>query len=256
MEKPSDVEILGKKIFFLYPSAVVQNRITEEFIQQEYEVYIIKDHEKLRRILKKYPDSIVFANIYDGMSEKEWEAWILGVQNSPETSRVSIGVICQNEDETTKRKYLAQIKIKGGYTVLKSDLTPAMKQLFDILNTLGAKGRRKYLRAIIEKDTVATVNFPLNGQFINGSIKDISVVGLSCNFPEDPGLQKNSLFPDIQIKLMSNILKAEGIIFGSRMDGDTKIYVVLFTQRIDPETKARIRRYIQANLQDKLDKES
>ena len=72
-------EILGKKIFFLYPSAVVQNRITEEFIQQEFEVYVVKDQLKLRRILKKYPDSIVFINIDDGMSENQWELWIKGV---------------------------------------------------------------------------------------------------------------------------------------------------------------------------------
>ena len=248
-------DILGRKIFFLYPPAVVQNRITEELIQQEFEVYAAKDHMKMRQVLKKYPDSIVFVNIFDGMTEKEWEKWILGVQNDESTSSVSIGIFSPNDDEALKQKYLTQIKIKGGFITLKSDLTPVMKQLFDVLMTLEAKGRRKYIRAIIDGETNTAVNFPLNGTFIKGVIKDISVVGFSCCFTQDPELTKNSLHSDIQVKLQTNILKTEGIIFGSRMDGNTKNYVVLFTQRVDPDTRARIRRYIQANLQSKMDKE-
>ena len=34
-----------------------------------------------------------------------------------------------------------------------------------------------------------------------------------------------------------------------------KIYVVLFTQRIDPDVRTRIRKYIQQNLQVKMDTE-
>ena len=248
-------EILGKKIFFLYPSAVVQNRITEELIQQEFEVYIIKDHVKLRRLLKKYPDSIVFVNIFDGMPEKEWEVWIRGVLSDESVSNVKIGIIGPGDDEVLKRKYINEVKIQCGYIVTKSDLNIAMKELYEMLNSAEAKGRRKYIRAITENETNTTVNFPTHGTFIHGLIRDISVVGLSCYFSDDPDFPKNSLHQDIQIKLQTNILKAEGIIFGSRMDGDKKIYVVLFTQRIDPDTRVRIRRYIQSNLQSKIDAE-
>ncbi|MDR2028510.1 MAG: pilus assembly protein PilZ, partial [Treponema sp.] len=59
----------------------------------------------------------------------------------------------------------------------------------------------------------------------------------------------------IQIKLQSMLLKAEGIVFGSRMDGLEKIYVILFTQRIDPDVRVKIRKYIQSNLQAKMDGE-
>ena len=251
-----DVDILGKKIFFLYPSAIVQNRITEELIQQEFEVYLMKDHHKTLSAIKKYPNSILFINIYDGMSEKEWESWIKGVQDSSETSLVSIGIICQSEDDALKRKYINQLKIKAGYIVLKSDLTPAFKQLFETLMALEAKGRRKYIRVITENETNTIVNMPIHGTFVKGLIKDISVVGFSCSFDEDPNLTKNSLFNDIQIRLQSNLLKTEGIVFGSRVDGNSKVYVILFTQRIDPEVRVKIRSYIHTNLQSKMDAES
>jgi hypothetical protein len=137
--------------------------------------------------------------------------------------------------------------------VVKSELTLAIKQLMDILKAADAKGRRKYIRATTENETNTTVNFPVNGTFVNGVIKDISVVGFSCAFDVDPELTKNTLFQNIQIKLQTMLIKAEGIVFGSRMDGGNKIYVVLFTQRIDPEVRTRIRKYIQSNLQGKMD---
>jgi hypothetical protein len=248
-------DILGRKLFFLHPSALIQNQIMAELIQQEFEVYISKDHVKLRMILKQYPNSIVFANINDGISEKEWEAWIQGVMGDPETAGVDIGIVCSGDNEILKRKYLTQIKIRCGYTVLKSDLNPAIKQILEILKTVDAKGRRKYIRVITDKESKTTVNFPINGTFINGIIKDISVVGFSCVFTEDPGLTRNSLFQDIQIKLQTILLKAEGIVFGSRMDGEARIYVILFTQRTDPDAKTRIRKFIQSSLQAKIDAE-
>jgi hypothetical protein len=248
-------DITGRKVFFLYPSALIQNQIAAELIQQEFEVYICKDHVKLRQVLKKYPGSIVFANINDGISEKEWEAWIRGVMGAPETAGVDIGIVCSGDNENLKRKYLIQVKIKCGYTVLKSDLNPAIKQILEILKAVDAKGRRKYIRATTDQGSTTTANFPINGTFIDGIIKDISVVGFSCVFKDDPGLTKNSLFQDIQIKLQTMLLKAEGIIFGSRTEGETKIYVVLFTQRIDPDVKTRIRTFIQSSLQSRMEAE-
>jgi hypothetical protein len=251
----SPSNFLGKKIFFLHPSAVVQNEIVAELAQQEFEVYIVKDHAALAQVLKRYPGSIVFADIDERMSEKDWEAWIRGLINNPATNQTGIGILSVNGDEQLQRKYVNSVRVQCGYTVLKADLNQVIRQLVEILKAMDAKGRRKYIRAITENEAFTTINFPLNGTFVNGIIKDISAVGLSCSFGEDPELTKNTLFQNIQIKLQSTILKVEGIVFGSRADGASKTYVILFTKRIDPETRSKIRKYIQQNLQAKMDAE-
>ena len=244
---------LGKKIFFLHPSGVIQNQVIPELAQEELEVYTAKNEGKLRQGLKKYPDSIVFACINEGMKENAWEEWIRGVMTGQETAKVGIGIIVSAADDKIRYKYLEQFKVTCGYTVLKADLSVVIKQLITILNSMNAKGRRKYIRAMTNQETNTTVNLPLHGTFVNGRIKDVSVVGFSCSFEEDPGLVKNSLFGDIQIRLQSQLIKAEGIVFGSRMDGGEKTYVVLFTQRIDPDVRTRIRKFIQSFMQSKMD---
>jgi len=247
--------LLGKKIFFLHPSAIIRNQIITELAQEEFEVYSVKDEAKLSQMLKKHPNSIVFACINEGLRENEWEEWIRSINTGQETSDVGIGIIASGLNESTKRKYILQFKISCGYTVLKSDLNEVIKQLIIILNNKNAKGRRKYIRALTDAEPNTTVNFPMNGTFVNGNLKDISVVGFSCSFGEDPGLVKNSLFGNIQIRLQTQLLKVEGIVFGSRMDAGEKTYVILFTQRIDPDIRTKIRKYIQSDLQSKMDHE-
>ena len=251
----STSDITGKKVFFLFPTAVIQNSVIFELAQHEYEVYAVRNKDTLRRVLAKYPDSIVFVDVNEKMSEREWETWITTVMNAPDTKTVSIGIITANEDEGLKQKYLKTIKIACGYTVLKFDLDKSIKQVMEILQEMQVKGRRKYIRATTDVDSSATINIPMAGSFVNGRIKDISVVGISFTLEGSPDIAKNTLLKDVQMILQTNRIKVEGILFGSRMDKNEKIYVLLFPQRTDSEVRSKIRKYIQHNLQVKMDAE-
>jgi len=248
---PSD--IIGRKIFFLYPTASVKNQIIEELAQQEYEVYIAKDHTRLARTLKKYPDSVIYVNIDEAIAKQEWERWIGGILGG--YPNVKVGVFSSTTDEEVKDKYINELNVTCGFLTLKHDMSKSIDIILEILKITNAKGRRKYIRASTERETTATINMPHSGGFINGVIKDISVVGVSCVFEDDPGFKKNALFKDIQIRLQSMLLKVEAVAFGSHMNGHEKNYVLLFTQRIDPDVRVKIRKYIQVNLQNKMDTE-
>ena len=243
----------GRKIFFIHPSAFTQNEIISELAQQEHEVYIAKDEDKLKKVLKKYPDSFVFASIDETISSAKWESWIRSVMGDEATKDVHIGVLSNTNNEESRRLYLNTLKVPCGFFPIKIEKTKVIKTISDVLNTAGAKGRRKYIRADTRGETMTTINVPNNGAFTTGEIRDISVVGLSCVFAEDPELGKNSVLHDVQIKLQSVLLKAEAIVFGSRMDEHEKVYVLIFSQRIDPSVRTKIKVYIQKNLQSKMD---
>ena len=245
----------GRKIFFIHPSAFTQNEIISELAQQEHEVYIVKDEDKLKRVLKKYPDSFVFASIDETLSSAKWEAWIRSVMGDEATKEVKIGVLSNTSNEESRKLYLNTLNVECGFIPVKLEKPRVIKTLSDILIAGDARGRRKYIRADTRGETMTTINVPNNGAFVTGEIRDISVVCLSCVFAQDPELEKNSLLHDIQIKLQSTLLKAEGIVFGSRMDETDKVYVLVFSQKIDPAVKTKIRTYIQKNLQSKMDAE-
>jgi hypothetical protein len=251
----NSTDITGKKVFFLHPTALVQNEIATALIQRELEVYIVRDHVKLRRVLKKYPSSVVFVNIDNGLPEKEWDTWIQAVLKDPPTANIAFGIFASENDGILIHKYVDFIKVKCGYTVIRPDTRKAIIQILENLKAVDAWGRRKYIRVTSDNESLTTINLPYNNDFIKGTIKDISVAGLSCYFSIDPSIEKNSLVSNIQIKLQSMLLKAEGIVFGCRMDGLLKIYVIMFTQRTDPEVRVKIRKFIQSTLQARMDAE-
>ena len=247
-----DANSLGRKTFFIHPSALTQNHIIDELAQEEFEVYTLKDELKLKQALEFYPDSIVFASINEALKENAWIELIHEMHENPLTGKLDIAFISSSNDEDTRKKYTDLFDFNCGYVVVKSDINKAIRQIVTIMNNVNAKGRRKFIRLITDKDNT-TVNIPINGTYRNGNIKDISTVGFSCVFDVDPVLPKNGLFANIQLKLQSQLLKAEGIVFGSRADENEKVYVFLFTKRVDGEVQAKIRKYIQTNLQNKMD---
>jgi len=250
-ESQPQSEITGKKVFFLYPTGSIRNQVINELIQNEYEVYIAKDHGRLPRVLKKFPGSIVFINIEEKISKQEWERWIgTTLTTAPDTM---FGVFSSNTDEEFREKFIKNNHIKCGFLPLKVDMSKATEVILEMFKVMSIKGRRKYLRATIDRETNAIINIPHNSEFLKGVIKDISVVGASCVFEHDPNLSKNSLVKDIQIKLQSMLIKVEAVVFGSREDCGDKLYVIIFTQKVDPEVRVKIRKYIQQNLQNKMD---
>jgi len=246
-------EITGCKIFFLYPTNSIINQIISELIQQEYEAYIAKDHTRLLRALKSYSDSIIYINLDEGMKDTEWEKWCDGLLKAIPTIR--IGIIASGSEEEVEEKYKSRINVTFGYISLKNDMSRAYEKILSILDSSNIKGRRKYLRAFAERDSKATMNLAHNDTYINGSINDISVVGFSCVLETDPDLKRNSLCSNIQIKLQSTLIRIDAVVLGSRVANNEKMYVMIFTQRTDPETRIKIRKYIQQNIQTKMDSE-
>ncbi len=255
MENPAVPSSFGRKVFFLYPPSVVRDEVVSRLLEQEFEVYLLKSHADGRRLLAKYPDSIMFVNIDEGQTESEWEAWIREVFTNPETENVEIGIVSYNNDEALQRKYLMEVGIQCGFIRLKIGLEESIHILLETLKANEAKGRRKYVRADCAWDNMAVANLRMDNKTLMGDIKDISVVGLSCTFVPDPGFAKNSLVEDLQLKLRGVLLKVQGIVFGSRMENSQNTYVILFTNRLDDQSRVKIRRYIQTALQMEIEAE-
>jgi len=56
----------GRPVFFIRPHSVVQNELLFELIRHEFEVVMLKEHEKVRELFSLYPDCIAFLNIDEG----------------------------------------------------------------------------------------------------------------------------------------------------------------------------------------------
>ena len=244
---------LGKKIFFLYPPGVVKNELHTRLLEQEYETYLLNDHSAAKKILRAHPDSIVFVNIEDGMSEGDWRNWIRSLSDDPQTKDVGVGVLSMNQDDALARIYQTELGVSCGFIRLKYGSDSILHSIVETLKARDVNGRRRYIRADCRNDQFAKINVRYDGQTTNGHLRDISVVGFSCVLDPEPHFKKNAKLSDIQLKLRGWILNTEGIVFGFREDEGQTVYVVLFTNRLDDIGRDKIRGYMKTALQSEID---
>jgi len=250
-----DVVLLERKIFFLYPSVFIVENIIEELIQEDFEVYMVKDEDKLQKALRKYPHSIVLACIDDLSSDDQREKWIKQIMNDKAVKGVDIGVFSTSNDDQSRRLFLITYNVSCGFFPLKMDTAELVKSLVHMLESNKVKGRRKYMRLETRTDAKTTINLPRkDGEYIIGQIIDISAAGLSCIFPYDPLLGKNTLLSNMQIKLQTTLVKMDGTVFGSREDTAGTVYVIVFTEA-HPSSRKKIKSHIQKKMQAKFDEE-
>lgn len=240
---------LGKKVFFLYPPSVIRDELIGRLLDQEYEVYMLKDIKMIEALLPRHNDSLVFVNIDAGLSEPEWEEWIRKKLADPKLAKIGIGIVSYNTDEKLQKKYLMDIGIQCGFIKLKLGLDESTKILLATLKANEGKGRRKYVRANCSKDALSGINLREGPIQTTGRLLDMSIVGFSCILNPDPGFAKNRVLHDVQLRLRASLLRTKVVIFGSRSHEGQTVYVMLFTEPHNQAAREKIRNFIQLTLQ-------
>jgi hypothetical protein len=247
---------MGRKIFFLYPHSVIQEELVVQIVQNEFEIYLVYDHMRLKKLLERYEDSIVFINIDENMKEQQWIAYVRALVNSEELSNLQIGILTYNENKDLAQTYLIDIGISAGYIQLKLGLKESLRIILQTLMANEAKGKRRFVRAKCPEAVSTEFNADILGNTRQGSIVDISSAGMACVFDNAVDLSARTKLEKIQLKLRSRIVIVTGIIAGNRNDeeGHT-LYVVLFTAYVSTDAKKRISDFIYRTLQNEIERE-
>jgi len=246
MEKQLDA--IGKKIFLLYPHSVIRDELLDILIMEGFETYTVHDEKKAVKLLIKFPGSIMFINIDEGLSEKDWEVYIRAIQESPKTKECRLGIMSYNKDPDLMEKYLMRLAVPCGYIQLKLGLQESTKIILNALEAIEAKGRRTSIRATCHDDINAAVNFKGDAGFCHGKILDISSAGIAAKFDKIPNYPKNTMLQSVQLKLRGGIVMTDMILAGQRPN-DKNVYIMLYDSKLSTENKLVIHHYIKYCLQ-------
>ncbi len=249
METKSDRSI-AKKVLFLYPHSVIQDKLVSALIQSEYEVSLVNDHIKAGQLLYRYPSSIIFINIEAGMEEPAWEQYIRAIIKDCSKHDARIGVLTYNPTPDLAQKYLMEVGVQCGFVALKLGLTESAKIILKTLEANEAKGDRKYIRVKCPTGK-STINIKYMGKDINGTVQDISSAGLACDI--DGEIRPQTSIDDIQVVIWGTIIKLSGIVMGQRtIDASRVMHVIMFNDDIPKDSKTKIyvtiRKILQAEI--------
>jgi len=247
-------DLVGKRVYFIYPNSVIQTEMVAELIKDEYEVYLIKDFLKALTLFRRYPNAVVFINIDEGQEEKQWEEYVQTLQSDPDLENLQIGIMTYNEDPVLAQKYLMDLMVSGGFVKLTLGLKESTALVRKVLEANEARGRRKFLRVRCG-DKYSTLNFRHEEKSLTGTVMDISSAGMACTFDPEPGLVHHVAVDSIQLKLKGILCLVSGVVMGSRPDGDKLVYIILFSNKTNPEVKEKIRTFMQWSLQHQIEAE-
>ena len=232
---------------------MVQNELLAELIRNEYAVAVLADHTQVRHLFHLHPDCIAFLNIDEGYQEPEWATLVREVEADPATALVRIGILTYNTDPELSQKYLLELMVSAGFVKLSLELAESKKTILKVLEANEAKGRRQYIRVLCTKGS-ASLNVMDDGTSFNGTMVDISSVGMACYFDSDPGFKARSMVKSIQLRLKGVLCQVTGVVMGSRPDDEGKIlYVLLFDPRTSDDIREKIRVFLRKSLQLQLE---
>ena len=241
----------GKKVIFLYPQSVIQEKLVTHIIRYEYEVYLIHDHQKNLKFINKYNNAILFINIDDGLKEEEWEKYIRNIINNDHTKNVRIGILSYNDDKDLAKKYLMDVGVQCGFIRLKLGVKESTAIILKTLEVNEAKGQRKYVRVSCKEHNNASFNLKIEDDVYSGQVTDLSSVGMAITFNKPVELKVKSLLSDIQLRLKGIICMVTGVVIAIRK-ADKNTYVIMFVKNMHEDTKNKIYHYIYSVLQESI----
>ena len=244
----------GKRVFLLNPPSVVASELIEALLAAEYEVYLLKDPDRAKRVFTRFGDSIVWVGIDSVLDEQAWQRYVESLLSQKAYGDLRVGVLSYNADASLAERYLMQIGVQCGFVALKLGVDESTRIMLRALDANEARGRRRYVRARTADDDRSSFNVTIAGQRVTGRILDISSVGMAVRLRDGIELPAKSLLRDIQLKLRATLVRVDGVVIGSRSD-DPAIRVILF-QFAKGEDRARhkIRQYIHQTLQEAIER--
>lgn len=247
----------NKKVFFVCPPSIVQEELLLLLINLEFEIYLIKGTDQVRKVMRIWPESVFFFNIDDCQSKEEWDKMIEDLRARYKDQQCLFGIVSYENNEETVRHYLMDMDLPCGFIRLNQKLKESASILARTLDANEVRGRRKYVRYVIPNQRYQRINFNWNGSIVHGELQDISSAAMVINMEKElKGLKQGSVLDDIQLNLSGKIVRISGEVFGFRQQpGGGRLIIVTFSKNAPMKSISDIRLFINKSLQKNLEEQ-
>ena len=243
MEHLSDVDLFGRKTFFIAPDAsLIPNSYLEEFMENGFESYIINDdyscpmRTKVREIISMFPDSILFFNIDSSIEGIEWKSYIRELAES--TSADVLFGIChlrrssESEEARIASDFLKSSALKAGSISLDPKNHDCFEEIKRVLIKNGARGRRNLVRA--ECSPKSTILLEHHGSKINARLLDVNVTHFLCDLGDNEVTFKIfDKIRDVSLNIEGLSIKSDAVLIMKRRANGVNLCIFMFIKRDD-----------------------
>ena len=219
-------------------------------VSAQIEAAIIKDHERIDTIVRRYPKAILYFDIESHLREPDWERLIRNLLSRYGEAGIDVGIVSYNDDPELAQKYLMEVGTRAGYIQLKLGFEQSARIMLKALEAAEARGSRKFVRVRVPAGK-GQINVRQFGRTYDGDLVDISIAGLA--FRTDGPFEKGDYVQDMQLKLWGTLVTVSGKIFGSRETPQGTIQVIMFDSTITSTARGKIMGFLRKVMQWEID---
>ncbi len=236
MGKNSDIELFGRKTFFISPDKdSIPDEFLEEFMESGLETYTVSDDAscpmaaKIEEITKTFPESILIFNIDSKIPGMDWETFLPTVNKC---KGALVGIMhgkrrSVTDDEKERSRFERAGKLPAGAIPLGSDRDENKSRIKETLLKIGARGRRNLVRATCGKGS--TVSFSHGSEEFSARLLDINVTHFLCDIGATSS--KFDIFEkikDADLRFDGFSIKNDAVLIMKRKSSAENLFIFMF----------------------------
>lgn len=254
-QNKSELDIFGRKIFFLNPAYPVKKEIMSRLQAQEYEVYTIESYREAKPLLRKNPNSLLFVNIDAQLTHAAWFNYIRTYDRDDILATIKICVISERIKASDVAIFNKFVNMVSDVIEFNEGIEGVAKQIQKILDETNAKGKRQYVRANLTHDKDASLFWNHGSKMHQLKLLDLSSVGMAVKCPsvlENQIIAKNFLLQDVTMRLGPKQMVVEAVIYGIKSTPEGTLWILLLLPSTPPSIKEEIRTYVSKTIEEKM----
>ena len=254
-QNESELDIFGRKIFFLNPAYPVKKEIMSRLQAQEYELYTIESYREAKPLLRKNPNSLLFVNIDAQLTHAAWFNYIRTYDRDDILATIKICVISERIKASDVAIFNKFVNMVSDVIEFNEGIEGVAKQIQKILDETNAKGKRQYVRANLTHDKDASLFWNHGSKMHQLKLLDLSSVGMAVKCPsvlENQIIAKNFLLQDVTMRLGPKQMVVEAVIYGIKSTPEGTLWILLLLPSTPPSIKEEIRTYVSKTIEEKM----
>ena len=254
-QNESELDIFGRKIFFLNPAYPVKKEIMSRLQAQENEVYTIESYREAKPLLRKNPNSLLFVNIDAQLTHAAWFNYIRTYDRDDILATIKICVISERIKASDVAIFNKFVNMVSDVIEFNEGIEGVAKQIQKILDETNAKGKRQYVRANLTHDKDASLFWNHGSKMHQLKLLDLSSVGMAVKCPsvlENQIIAKNFLLQDVTMRLGPKQMVVEAVIYGIKSTPEGTLWILLLLPSTPPSIKEEIRTYVSKTIEEKM----
>ena len=254
-QNESELDIFGRKIFFLNPAYPVKKEIMSRLQAQEYEVYTIESYREAKPLLRKNPNSLLFVNIDAQLTHAAWFNYIRTYDRDDILATIKICVISERIKASDVAIFNKFVNMVSDVIEFNEGIEGVAKQIQKILDETNAKGKRQYVRANLTHDKDASLFWNHGSKMHQLKLLDLSSVGMAVKCPsvlENQIIAKNFLLQDVTMRLGPKQMVVEAVIYGIKSTPEGTLWILLLLPSTPPSIREEIRTYVSKTIEEKM----